>query len=316
MKGTAPQDGRQGHLRLVARVPAAASIDEEPRAGWTPLIIAAAAGAVGEVSRILSDDPHAINNRSRGAWTPLMVAAQNGHAAVVELLLANNVQIKAISPDGWTALMVAAQNGHAEVVELLLATSNADVNAADFHGMTALIAAAQAGHARVVEVLLAADAEADAADLWGLTALIAAVRAGHPAVVELLLTKENTNIDIRNSFNQTALDISTRNKEEKLISILENWQYHGVLPSPQPAAHQPQPMLKDDLKTRVKIAKAEAVGKAKANLATLQLSTTYEILVRQGDLLNQALPEEERLRRAEHLLRTIPPASPSRSNLS
>jgi primosomal protein N'' len=59
-----------------------------------------------------------------------------------------------------------------------------------------------------------------------------------------------------------------------------------------------------NIKEAIKKAKAEALRKAKPNLAAVRLSATYDVLVRDSDLSNPQLSEPERLRRAEHLVKT------------
>jgi hypothetical protein len=79
--------------------------------------------------------------------------------------------------------------------------------------------------------------------------------------------------------------------------------YTGDAP-PSEAAVTPPLRMGDDLHQAVKKARAEAVERAKPDLATVRLSAAYEVLARQSDLTNPALSEDERLRRAGHLLTT------------
>jgi tetratricopeptide (TPR) repeat protein len=74
--------------------------------------------------------------------------------------------------------------------------------------------------------------------------------------------------------------------------------YTVVSPSSEAAAIEPQPPMgeKDNL--------TEALARAKAVSAAERLLATYEVLVRHSDLMNPALTEEDRLRRAEYLLKT------------
>jgi DNA-binding XRE family transcriptional regulator len=69
--------------------------------------------------------------------------------------------------------------------------------------------------------------------------------------------------------------------------------------------------MRDDLNIAVKQARAEIADNAKAELAKVRaalkverLKATYEVLIRKSDLNNSTMPEQERLRRAEHLLTT------------
>lgn len=65
----------------------------------------------------------------------------------------------------------------------------------------------------------------------------------------------------------------------------------------KPEAHaRARSRMRDDL--------TEALVKAKALSAASRLSAAYEALVRHSDLSNPALAEDERLRRANRLLKT------------
>lgn len=68
---------------------------------------------------------------------------------------------------------------------------------------------------------------------------------------------------------------------------------------PSQPADTSQPGMRDDFNTALKQRKAEAVAPLAAALAVAR----YEVLARDVDLLNPRLAEDERLRRAERLLR-------------
>jgi ankyrin repeat protein len=88
--------------------------------------------------------PHELNEHDALGWTPLLLASAAGHTAVVRALLARGVDINATDAAGLTPLMHAAAMGYGEVVEALI-RAGGDVQAVDSFGNTALHYAAAAG---------------------------------------------------------------------------------------------------------------------------------------------------------------------------
>jgi hypothetical protein len=68
---------------------------------------AAEAGDVGEVERLVGQDPGLLNAGDEDGWTPLMHASAGGHVGVVRCLLDKGAGIDAIEGDGFTALWIA-----------------------------------------------------------------------------------------------------------------------------------------------------------------------------------------------------------------
>jgi len=85
--------------------------------------------------------------------TLLHAAAAGGHTAIVELLLANGLDVRSKTQEGYTALHYAAAGNHREAAELLLA-KGADVNA-ELGEQTPLHWAVREQHKEMVEWLLA-----------------------------------------------------------------------------------------------------------------------------------------------------------------
>jgi len=96
--------------------------------------------------------------------TLLHAAAAGGHTAIVELLLANGLDVRSKTQEGYTALHYAAAGNHREAAELLLA-KGADVNA-ELGEQTPLHWAVRAQHKEMVEWLLARGANPNA-DAFG-----------------------------------------------------------------------------------------------------------------------------------------------------
>lgn len=91
--------------------------------------------------------------------------------------------------EGERALHLAAKAGHGRIVNMLL-QEGADVKAMSRVGSTALHFAAAHGHTEVLRTLLEKGADASARNLPGRTALQLALEGRHEACVELMLRKE------------------------------------------------------------------------------------------------------------------------------
>jgi ankyrin repeat protein len=119
---------------------ARAKVNASNRFGDTPILVAAIAGHLGVVKKLVA----------RGAeidakgWTPLIYAASGGRDEVVRYLLEAGANIDAQGPNGTTALMMAVRGGHADTVSLLLA-KGASVNHRNENGASALAWAQRGG---------------------------------------------------------------------------------------------------------------------------------------------------------------------------
>jgi hypothetical protein len=157
------------------------------------LVLAAAAGEVGVVRRLLAAGaaPDALVRMPRGpepfTTTALREAAADGHAAAAALLLdagadpdlagsfASPLQAAVL---GSTPLIAAATHGRTDVLSLLLARGAA-ADLADAHGRTAFHYACDRGHRACVKALAAADCDKEALDEGGATGCMLADATGH-----------------------------------------------------------------------------------------------------------------------------------------
>lgn len=82
------------------------------------LILAAEAGNVKEVSRLLADGAD-VNAKGKDDDTPLYAAAYWGHKGVAELLIAKGADVNAVDKGGHTPLAYAIKNEHGSVAKML-----------------------------------------------------------------------------------------------------------------------------------------------------------------------------------------------------
>lgn len=159
-------------------------------------------------------DPNTLNPAGQ---TPLYLAIKDESPKVVALLLASP-QLK---PDlanaaGETPLMMAALRGQLEWTQQLAALG-AKLNR---EGWTPLHYAATGPNPKVVAFLLDQGAAINAIAPNGSSALMMAARYGPEDTVRLLLAR-GADKRVRNSLNQTALDLARKADRDYLVPLLQ-----------------------------------------------------------------------------------------------
>jgi ankyrin repeat protein len=166
-------------LRLVGQDPAL--LDAQDRAEWTPLTCAAAAGHI-DMVRWLVDQGADIDKRGHHGFTPLCIASCNGRLPVVRWLLEKGAD-PAIATHFllMTPLMAASHGGHVDVMRLLLGhpIGKTTTNHRCFHGRTALWTACFRGKAGAARVLLESGADSHIASTIGVTPMAIAKEEPH-----------------------------------------------------------------------------------------------------------------------------------------
>jgi hypothetical protein len=144
---------------------------------------------LGEVERLLEQDPGLLDARDCGGWTPLMWASESGHTGLVRWLVDKGGAINERSDNGSTALWLACALGRLPVVSLLV-EKGADSTIPHRGGRTPLIAASLGGHLEVVRLLLghpSARITINHRDVAGRTALWCACHMGRGGMMRALL---------------------------------------------------------------------------------------------------------------------------------
>ncbi|MFA6263773.1 MAG: ankyrin repeat domain-containing protein [Candidatus Babeliales bacterium] len=178
--------------------------------------------------------------------TPLMVAANNASNDVVQTLLDNKADVRAIDEQGRTALIYAIigpqfaeydRQDRVEIVDMLI-KAGSDFNIQAKGGDTPLALAALRGFHEAIRALLTAHAEIDKQSESGATALILAAGKGKVDAVAALLDG-GANPDVKTKNGETALDFAKKLKSErnknKIITMLTNTEKkeaaEGKIPS-------------------------------------------------------------------------------------
>ncbi|NP_001359107.1 ankyrin repeat-containing protein At5g02620 isoform X1 [Zea mays] len=219
-RGMEKQKSFRGIMSLERR-----SRDSPGKRGDTPLHLAARAGSVAHVQRILAELDRALAaemaaRQNQDGETPLYVAAEKGHAEVVrEILKVCGVQTAGIkASNSFDAFHIAAKQGHLEVLKEMLQALPALAMTTNSVNATALDTAAIQGHVDIVNLLLETDASlARITRNNGKTVLHSAARMGHVEVVRSLLNKD-PRIGLRtDKKGQTALHMASKAQNAEIV---------------------------------------------------------------------------------------------------
>ncbi|XP_028709688.1 caskin-1 isoform X1 [Peromyscus leucopus] len=201
-----------GNTELISLLlEAQAAVDIKDNKGMRPLHYAAWQGRK-EPMKLVLKAGSAVNVPSDEGHIPLHLAAQHGHYDVSEMLLQHQSNPCMVDNSGKTPLDLACEFGRVGVVQLLLSSNMCAAlleprpgDTTDPNGTSPLHLAAKNGHIDIIRLLLQAGIDINRQTKSG-TALHEAALCGKTEVVRLLLDS-GINAQVRNTYNQTALDI-------------------------------------------------------------------------------------------------------------
>ncbi|XP_041433940.1 caskin-1 isoform X1 [Xenopus laevis] len=201
-----------GNTELISLLlEAQAAVDMKDNKGMRPLHYSAWQGKK-EPMKMLLKSGSAVNIPSDEGQIPLHQAAQHGHYDVSEMLLQHQSNPCIMDISGKTPLDLACEFGRVGVVQLLLSSNMCAAllepkpgDSTDPNGTSPLHLAAKNGHIDIIRLLLQAGIDINRQTKSG-TALHEAALCGKTEVVRLLLDS-GINAHIRNTYNQSALDI-------------------------------------------------------------------------------------------------------------
>ncbi|XP_056152805.1 caskin-2-like [Lampris incognitus] len=204
-----------------------ATVDIKDINGMRPLHYAAWQGKADSVLLLLRAGA-SVNTRSHDGQIPLHLSAQYGHYDVSEMLLQHQSNPCLMNKVKKTPLDLACEFGRLKVAQLLLSSNMVATllegegrDGLDSSSTTPLHLAARNGHRDIIRLLLKAGIDINRVTKAG-TSLHEAALYGKTEVVRLLLDA-GINANMRNTYNQTALDIvnqfttSTASKEIKQL---------------------------------------------------------------------------------------------------
>ncbi|WP_425384297.1 ankyrin repeat domain-containing protein [Wolbachia endosymbiont (group B) of Eupithecia inturbata] len=222
-------------------------VNTKDSSDWTPLHYAVYYNAL-DVVKFLVNKGADISVKDKDSKTPLDLAAQENNTSVAEFLkqteldkkllaavqdtglnevkdlINQKANINAKDMYGWTPLHFAASRNKLSVVEFLF-NNNANINAKDVYGNTPLHVAAQySSNLEIVKFLLDKDISGiNNITNNGWTPLHVAIQGNKLNTVELLLGR-GADIEVRDIYNQTSLDLATRKGYLDIAGILKQVQ--------------------------------------------------------------------------------------------
>lgn len=184
----------------------------------------------------IKTQPHEYGNQmfDNKGYTPLMYAVENGHVPVVEYLIAQKADLgKQTHVYFTTALSIAAETGNLQMVNLLIA-NGVDVNQIGKYGKTAVILAAEKGYLDIVRMLHQAGADINKKGCFicgpehlnrvlrdNTTALASAAWTGKFAVVKFLV-EHGAEVDVEAQCGYTALMCAAQYGDVSTIEYLSS----------------------------------------------------------------------------------------------
>lgn len=159
-----------------------------------------------------------VRERNSSGDTALHIAAGSTSKGKVIRLLSTEDTLNSKGSGGRTPLHRACQAGMLEAAKELVVELKCDVTATDDEGRTGLHVASAGGYLEIVKHLLAADL-VQLKDACGYTALHYACEGGHDKIVKLLC-KSDADIAVRNSNNETPLDVAALNGWNKVVDCI------------------------------------------------------------------------------------------------
>lgn len=150
--------------------------------------------------------------------TPLYIAINNNYYDIAKLLIDYNVNLERQVPYFQTYLHLAAYKSNSNILLLFLSKDNIDFK--NYDGKTPLHLSTEYNNIDNIKVLISLGANINEQNSVGSTSLHIAVYKANYEAIKALLTKSHINLNIKNNFNQTALDLAKlkcRKREGRLL---------------------------------------------------------------------------------------------------
>jgi len=196
-----------------------AKLDAVDDTGRSPLFMACMTGQAATVECLLElgVDPNQVDRRNT---SPLINAASFLPAQAVALLIQHGADVNAVNEDSLTPLLMAAGAGKADTVALLL-EHGADLDAVMYNGYNALHQAAQANAPETLRILLEQGLDINSREkISDYTPLMVAVNNGALDAVELLLER-GADRGLKNRRGETALEMAQSMNLAKITELLQ-----------------------------------------------------------------------------------------------
>ena len=197
---------RAGHVEAIKKhVADGTDLNAKDSTGWTPLDHAKDQPGTAEFLRG--------KGGKSGGENSIHVAAWVGNIDAFKKHLAAGADLNAEDDNGWPLFSCAVNGGHKGIVELLIA-EGVDVNMKN-SGCENLYSAVAEGHKEIIGLLIAAGVDVNCKDDDGMTPLHSAAQFASKEIVELLITK-GADVNAKSDDGSTPLDYA----EHETIALL------------------------------------------------------------------------------------------------
>jgi ankyrin repeat protein len=201
------------HIGIVSELLAAPGINVNihDTDGWTALMMAVELCSEPIVDALLSVPGINVNAHHQNGYTALIWAAKAGCLPIVKALLAfPGIDVNAGSRNSALLVAIREHKNRPEIAMELLAFPGIDVTIRNVLGQNALMIIAQGGSLDILNKLLTFPEininETD--DYYNDTALMKASAYDNINAVNALLAVEGINVNLKNRYNKTALDLA------------------------------------------------------------------------------------------------------------
>ncbi len=142
---------------------------------------------------------------------------------IIRYLLDSGADIAKPDQNNYAPLSLAARANNVEILNVLI-EKGADVNHVNNNSIrsTAIMDAAEANAVDAMKALMAKGADIDVLDKWNAPALTIAADKNNYEAVELLVEAGAELNVIDSGLGYTALDFAVKNKNDRMISLLES----------------------------------------------------------------------------------------------
>lgn len=159
-----------------------------------------------DVAKILIDKGADLEIENKVGETPLILAAQNSDFELVSYMIDHGANLDVEGGERKTAIFWAAEKGNFDMFELLF-NKKARLDAVShFEGFNMLMAACKGENQRIVEILLSQnDTDLNSKDRYENTALMIAIDSKSFSIVETLLKQPGIDLNSKGISGSTAL---------------------------------------------------------------------------------------------------------------
>ena len=226
-------------LRKIIGLVGLAEIDSNSATGVTPFLWACRYAGIDIMKALIAQgaNPHQLTKSSENA---IHYATLSGNLFKVRYLLSLEISCTIRNTDDYSPLELACEDGHVDIAEALIKIEADFRYLNKYSGETCLHLGAILGMDGIIDLLVNKRADLEIRDRFSLTPLLGAIAHFRRNATRLLVVA-GANIDVTDSLNQTAFDITMR-------------QYHNITEDFEIPA-LPDPLLRDFILSNIDLSR-------------------------------------------------------------